>query len=322
VVRGAAVVLGLAVFGGSVQAAVPVARVGSWTVDARDLELRRRVVELYYPASATGAAALVQLVRGFVAAEVLRMRGAPVTEKVLEAEARRIDRRTQNPQLLARVKRVFGTDRPRYLRVFVLPAYAPSRLWRNFIADARVHAAARARAEELVRRVREKKEPWDEALKALGLEARKVRISRRDGVRPKSRREARAADRAPRPIDLSRARNIPANLRERFAGTAEKGDDPWAVRYLDRVVSKIAPGEVYPNVLELEGGFQVVRLAEKKGDDHAECDLVTVPKRDFDGYVAEMASGLAVEVGDADLGKAVFSKVSWLRARRDGRHEP
>jgi hypothetical protein len=85
-----------------------IAQIGGISVSERALFLCAQVSEVYYPDSGRRVVALAQLIKGYLSLEILRSLGHRVDREPLEGEAKRIDQNTQAPQVLQKVKEVYG----------------------------------------------------------------------------------------------------------------------------------------------------------------------------------------------------------------------
>ncbi|HEX8947659.1 MAG TPA: hypothetical protein VF790_01785 [Dissulfurispiraceae bacterium] len=101
-----------------------VCSVGDIRITENDLEHRAKVSEVYYPGSGKNYIALSQLIKGYLSLQVLEALGYRVDAAVLEEEARRIDTHTRAPDLLGKIKNIYGNDRASYLNTFVRVVYA------------------------------------------------------------------------------------------------------------------------------------------------------------------------------------------------------
>lgn len=98
--------------------------VGQIKITDQDIDYRAKVSEIYYPGSGKRYVGLAQLIKGYLALEILKTLGHPADAAKIEAEAQRIDTSTKAPETLQKIKDVFVENRQAYLNVFVKQVYA------------------------------------------------------------------------------------------------------------------------------------------------------------------------------------------------------
>jgi hypothetical protein len=106
-------------------------RIGEIPITPASLEQRSGIASIMYPQAGTQVVALAQLSKGYLAAELLRQDGRPVTQEQLEADAKRIDQNTKDAKRLTLIKNIFGSNRSAYLQVFILPDLAERTLYQE-----------------------------------------------------------------------------------------------------------------------------------------------------------------------------------------------
>ena len=261
-------------------------RVGSTRISAKDLSLRAKVSEIYYPGSAKDYVALSQLIKGNLALEILRSSGHPVDAPVLESEAKRIDENTKAPEMLAKIKSVYGADRKTYLRTFVAPVYAERMLYSDvFLKSPDIHAATRTQAEALLREVSQAPASFSKIAQQSGAPVALLRISRSKGIRPdQNQRMQHTAE----PIGIEQA------------------------KYIIPLLAKLSPGNMLPQPIDSQETFQVMRFMKKAGPDFI-VEAATNPKRTFDDWFWEQAPKVHTRIRDAALKEELLKEVSWAR---------
>lgn len=141
---------------GAAAAAVVVLLAGAPAITEADLSEYQATQACYGEGPLSGRrAAFMRLLEAAVAEKAMEADGAPaISAADLQREAKRIDEQTRAPEILECVKRVFGGRRERYLRVFVRPRLAETRL-RKFLDEAdAVQGEPRGRARAAAQEVR------------------------------------------------------------------------------------------------------------------------------------------------------------------------
>ncbi|MEE8424160.1 MAG: hypothetical protein V3S49_06435, partial [Thermodesulfobacteriota bacterium] len=207
-----------------------------------------------------------------------------VDEAVLEQEAERIDKNTKAPDVLRKIKDVYGSDRAGYMKTFVTVVYAERVLYNEvFLKSREIHKEQYLMAEGILRNAIESPGSFNEIAEKKGVKASKLRVSRKQGVMP---------------YDGGGKRG---QTRGAGTGMAER---------LISVVSKIKQGEVYPQIIEWLEGYQVIRLVGKEGESYI-IESVFIPKRDYDEWFWEKAKKIPIRIHDRELKEELLREVSW-----------
>jgi hypothetical protein len=267
------------------------ARVGEIRIAETDLSQRARVSEVQFPGSGKTYIALAQLVKGYLALAVLQSLNVPTGEAAIEAEARRIDANTKSPEVLKRIKDVYGSDRRGYLATYVRIVYAERSLYNEvFLKDPAIHAAQRKKAEEFLAAAVKKPSAFGTIALEMGLAPVTMTLSREKGVRRADVKE----------------RGTPGGSPETGGVEVEQ-----AARMIS-ALSGVKPGELAPTALEWQEDFQVIGLVRKEGAAYR-IESVSVRKRNFDDWFWEKASKIPVRIDDKALKEAFLQEVSWAK---------
>ena len=267
------------------------ARVGEIRIAETDLSQRAKVSEIQFPGSGKRNVALAQLVKGYLALAVLQSLNVPTGEAAIEAEARRIDANTKSPEVLKRIKDVYGSDRREYLNTYVRVVYAERVLYNEvFLKDPAIHAVQRKKAEEFLAAAVKNPSTFGTIAMEMGLAPATMTLSREKGVRRVDVKERGTSGSPPE------------------AGGVE-------VEQAARMISALTgvkPGELVPTALEWQEDFQVIRLFRKEGAAYR-IESVSVRKRNFDDWFWEKASKIPVRIDNKALKAAFLREVSWAK---------
>jgi len=258
--------------------------VGGIRISEKEIRQRARVSEIYYPQSGRRYVALAQLIKGYVSLEILKSLGHKVDETVLEQEAVRIDKNTKAPDVLRKIKHVYGSDRAGYMKTFVTVVYSERVLYNEvFLKSREIHKEQFRKANGILRDTISSPGSFNEIAKKEGVKASKLRVSRKEGVLP---------------YDDGGKRGQPGGA---SAGVAER---------LISVVSKVKESEVYPQIIEWLEGYQVIRLVGKEDESYI-IESVFIPKRDYDEWFWEKAGKIPIRIHDRELKEELLREVSW-----------
>jgi len=263
--------------------------VGAISVTSKDISFRARVSEVYYAGSGKDYVGLAQLLKGYLAEEVLESLGHKVDSSVIEAEARRIDENTKAPEVLARIKDIYGGNRKAYLKTFVRIVYAERVLYNEvFIKSKEIHKDQYQKAEGFLRATLGSPASFARLAKKRGLDVRSLRLSRSEGIVPVEEGKAK--------LPLREASGSGGEMAARLLG----------------LLAGVKEGKVYPEVIEWQEGYQVIRLLKRKGDT-AVIESVSVPKRDYDEWFWEKAKTVPVKIYDKALKEKLLNEVNWAK---------
>ncbi|MGE4232995.1 MAG: hypothetical protein AB7F43_06675 [Bacteriovoracia bacterium] len=119
---------------------VVVATVGRYEITKKDVENRKKILEIYFPKSnIDGDIAKRQLIKAYTQAEILSKYGIRLDKTVLKREASRIEKNTKMPQTLTNIKAIFQrfflVNEDDYLKVFVLPTLASRKIYYDLFLE-------------------------------------------------------------------------------------------------------------------------------------------------------------------------------------------
>jgi len=264
-----------------------VAQVGHLSITEKDLSRQVRVSELYFPGSGLRHVALSQLIKGYLALEVLKSLGHRVDKAAFQVEAQRIDRETQAPELLQKIKEIYQGDQKAYLHSFVGVVYGERVLYHEiFLPSEEIHRASREKAEALLKAALSSPASFSQIAGHQGVEVANLRISGKQGIRPT--KEAFRAKESPSEAHLQQARRL--------------------IGYL----SNLQPEQLYPEVIKWSEAYQVLRLLRKEGAVYF-VQSASVPKRDYEGWFWEQASKVLVRIFDPPLKEELLREVGWAK---------
>jgi len=259
--------------------------IGSTAISERDISLRAQVSEIYYPGSGKNYVGLAQLIKGDLSLEILKSLGYKIDDILLDGEAKRIDDNTKAPEVLKKIKDVYGQDREAYLRTFVKIVYAERVLYSDiFLKSKEIHKEQYLKAGNFLKSVLSSPKSFKKVAKKIGLETATLKLSLKKGIMPYGDKRMKE---------------------EPGAGIDQ------AKRLIDSV-SKIKKGEVYPALIEWSEGYQVIRLLKKEGEEFI-IESASIPKRNYDEWYWGQAPKIPVKINDEALKQELLKEVSWAR---------
>jgi hypothetical protein len=264
-----------------------VAKVGDTTITSKDISYRARVSEIYYPDSGKEYIALSQLIKGYLAEEVLKSLGYKIDDNVIDSESRRIDANTKAPDVLNAIKKVYGNNKGAYNKTFVRIVYAERFLYNEvFLKSSSIHKKEIEEAKEFLNRVRRSPAEFSKIAGDMKLSSRKLIISREKGIK-----------------DAEKEREF------------EHSSGPQGVEQAEFIIEKIKnvdPGNVYPEIIEWQEGYQIVRVVKRRSNEYR-LESVSIPKRDYDEWFWSIAGDVPVWIYDRGLKDELIKNVSWVQ---------
>jgi hypothetical protein len=270
-----------------------VADVGGIIITQKDLEQRGKVSEIYYPGSNKAYISLAQLSRAYLSEKVLNSLGYKVDEQVLAAESKRIDENTKAPEVLKKIKDVYGLDKQGYMKTFIRVTYDERYLYNEvFLKSRDIHKDQYLKAQNIIRESQQSPDQFKAISKKYGQEAKTLKISEKEGIKPYEENNKK------KPDEMG-----PGGPGHENVGMEQ------AARLIE-MVSKVKPGEMYPELVEWQEGFQILRFVNKEGDNYI-VESVSIPKRDFDEWFWENAAKIPVKIYNPALKASLLKEVSW-----------
>lgn len=285
-----------------------VAEAGACRITQRDLAYRQAVLKITEEGRVVEPGiVLSHLIKPCIGAEIMKKYGQPVTGAELEGEAKRIDESTLMPEVLNRIKAVFGDDRKAYLQDYVMPVYVSRVLPYDIVrSNAEIQAYKRAEAQGWLDQVRSHPDRFLALGKQkTGQEPGWVRVSVTGGwemVDPKDPRRMRAPGGLPQGASPETAAAL---SRQRQSQSEESVK--WVKGLIEAHLKNTRPGDILSDVIEFPESFLVARYEKRDGDAYL-LRIAGFQKRDYDDFFFEASKAFPVRVFD----KAVLSEMTRL----------
>jgi len=255
------------------------------TITDKNIQYRAKVSEIYYPGSGKRYVGLSQLLKGYLSLEILSNLGHPVDAAAITAEAQRIDSNTKAPEMLNKIKAVFGDNQEAYRNVFVKMTYAERVLYTEvFLKSPDVQLEQKHLAENIHRIATDTPTAMESTANKYGLKVLRLEVSNKEGIKPAGGKDT---------------------LHREPAGVEQAG-------VILTSLAKILPGITMPHIVEWPESFQIIKLISKRGNS-AIVDSVIVPKKSYDEWFWSKAASIPVQINDQALKEELLREVSWAK---------
>ena len=259
-----------------------VCKLGGVEITRGDIAYRQAVETRYADGKETEeTTALFTLIRDAINLEVAVVCKMGPTEKEIEAMSLHADRSSQAPQLLADVKAIFGKDIPAYNRLYLAPTITNRKLRSYYSRDRKIHAQAINKIEAAWYDVMNRGDFSKTATK-YDLEYKKLTPGRLEDIG-----------------------NIPGP-----PGKVEATHNP-----LSEIVKSMGVGEIHKNIVESDRDFQIIRLAERDGDDYT-LEAIIIEKRPYHDWYREQEKKADIVFNDRKLYEQILKRYPdtlWLK---------
>ena len=248
-----------------------VARVGDVYILRSDIELRTAVyVNCRMKPRKDTTEVLAEIIRDALEKATLqKFYGIAPPESVLKQKAKRIDRDTKAPEMLACIKSIYGSDKDAYLRNVVEPILVNNKLHSLFAIDSLVHARERDSAAAIMKNVK----------------SHKIPLSSVAGY------------------DTFRTPKIPQNERiNQYIQTDLKNP------LVEKVLKNLGEGEIYSDIVEDDLSYKIIRLIGESDSDYV-WDGIVISKNPFDEWFKDyVLNNISIEIYDTSLKRKFYEK--------------
>ncbi len=264
----------------SITASKPIIKVNNVKIYPEDLIFKKAVYEKCYQNIEKDKAEIsAELINNALEEAVLKSKyNREPPESALAAKEQWIDKNTKAPEIWQCKKEVYRNNKAALYRNIIAPLLVNQKLHALFSLDNQIHKAERERIEKIFAQVKESPESI------------------------KNFQEYTA-------FNVSKHISAPEELAK--AG-AEFAPEP----IIDKVLVHLKPGEFWPNIVEDDYSYKIVRLVSENNESYA-CDGVIVPKSSFDKWFREYAiANLKIEIYDSSLKeslKANYPNLWWWK---------
>lgn len=237
-----------------------VVKVGNIIITDKDVAYKIAVERAYGNETITDAVARQVITRETTEQEVARSLGVLPTETDIATFSERVNKTTKAPELLAKVKNVFGADIASYQRVYLLPKMVNITLHSAFATDKGTYSESLIKIEKAYAGV----------IKGRSLE-----------------QTAKSNNLEYVESDIKKSEIIDPLLQKYFAG--KELQKPKLLSILPTLKS----GEIYKEILEDENSYQVVRLAVNEKEVY-KVEMIVSRKRSYGDWYDLLAKKIPI----------------------------
>jgi len=133
----------LAGAGMSGEVARKIAFVGKTTITEKEIFYKIQVEKAYGNEGATREAALISLVNDAIEHEIAKIYGVTITREEINSFKRYVNEQTKAPEILQKVKLLFGNDLSSYERIYLAPKIMNSKLHDFYSRSPEIHKKER-----------------------------------------------------------------------------------------------------------------------------------------------------------------------------------
>ena len=155
---------------GIAETSVAVAVVGKALIIAKDISFKIRIEEAYGNHGETEEVALISLINDAIEHEIALIHIVLITKDEIDSFRKYVDENTKAPEILQKVKGVFGDDLLSYERLYLAPKIMNRKLRFFYSTSPEIHKAERALIEKAYSLIRSRT-TFEQVAKECGLQS-------------------------------------------------------------------------------------------------------------------------------------------------------
>lgn len=260
------------------------ATVGRRQISSTDISYRIAIEKAYGNETVSAETVLVGLINDGFECEVGRLCDVTLTADDVAALSKHADQTSKAPEILAKVKDVFGDDRTAYERLYLAPKIMNRKLRSWYSRNAEIHKNQKTLIEKAYLLAQSGKS-LEQSAKDCGLDFSTGDYGKDEG-------------------------KTPALLKQYTPKGEQSPKDPMM-----KIFESMAENEIYNNIVEDDVSYKVIKLVEKNGSQY-KVENISAAKPPFDKWFRRQAGQVKVKILDAELKKKAASKypnVWWLK---------
>lgn len=269
---------------GTTETGKGVAAVGKTVITEKEISYKVQIEKAYGNEGATRDVGLISLVNDTIEYEVATFYGITITRDEIDSFKQYVDEHTKAPEILEKVKRLFGDDWSSYERIYLAPKIINWKLHDFYSRSAEIHKKERDLIEKAYGLVVAGKR-FQEAAQEWGMEFSAIHVEEKGtSLHPELHRY------------------IPRN------STPLK--DP-----LIPLLENLIPGEIYRNIVEDDYGYRILKLVGRSGETYS-VEIITINKRPYDEWFREAEAKIEIDIADPDLKNNIKTKypaIWWVK---------
>lgn len=231
------------------------------------LNFQIKIENCYGDDKITSEIAAIKTINQFLESAVLKSAlNLEPSKNDLKEKSALINKDTRAPEILDCVKKVFGSDINSYLQLYVAPTLINPKLHNQFSISPKIN-------EEEINKIKE------------------IGDSVKQGKKLEDFEEYRKFE-IPKEIEIP-----PAFQLSRLNLDNSTSSNPL----IEKVLKNLKPGEIWPDIIEDENGFQIIRLLNEDENKYY-VDGVSIPKKTFDPWFRDyVKNNVKIEIKDEQL---------------------
>jgi hypothetical protein len=268
------------------------AKAGSLQIYRTDAAYKVGIEKAYGNERVTEVIALVSLINDALEHEAAGMHGVTIKRDEVAAFKRHVDKTSRAPQILAKVKAVFGRDTDSYERLYLGPKIINRKLRYWYSRNAEIHKYQRALIEKAYY-LAQSGMSMEAAASECGLELSTIDYGKAKG-------------------------DMPAILKQYSSASEQLAADPMM-----KILATMSQGQIYYNIAEDDHGYKVIKLIEKNGQQY-KVEAIVVRKHPFGKWFRVQAEKIKVEILDAEMKKTIeenYPNLWWVKEVHNETHE-
>lgn len=268
------------------QSVQPIARIGQQTISLAAWNTRTELLRIDSMPQAESYA-LYQLLKMYCYEAIAQKYGYPLTDTMLQAEAKRIDSTTLMPDRLQQIKALCGSP-VLYQEVFVKESLYPRWLKVCFDRDEKQHRNKAEQATALFTRALLEPHLFaSDSCLAFWLDP--------NHLQPVLKMVPTADSSAAHFIDQTKKQNTQVQMQvESQMQTQENA----IAQQLYQLVRKLKEGQLHPRVLEMPQAFWILKHCGQDGEKY-KINVLEIPKNDFSQWIEQEIRQIEVEIMDS-----------------------
>lgn len=250
--------------------------VGKTAIAEKDIIYKVQIEKAYGNEGATREVALISLINDSIEHEIAARCNVNITREELDSFKRYVNENTKAPEMLQKVKGIFGDDLASYEQIYLSPKIMNRKLRHFYSIDPTIHKKERALIEMAYGLVISGK-GFQQAAEECGLKSSIFDVTDKwENIQPESLRK--------------------------FSRNSIPGKDP-----LIPILATLNTGEVYKKIIEDDFVYRIIRLI-KRTDQTFSVEAIAADKRPFDEWLRDESAKIGVEIVDSDLRDKIKTK--------------
>ena len=283
-----------------------ISQVGDYKITLKDKQYRDRVHHVFYPNDPQNYG-LEQLEKAFTYAQILKNNGLEINERMVRAEEMRINQNTKAPEVLSKIREIFGSDFEAYQKDFIIPTFAERTIYFDFFRqNQKAQAKSLAQVQNFLTLLKTNQGPLSELARQQGLTFNRFTLTKEKGIewaeeKPQDPALARDRQRHPGlrpPPPPGRAGppsgngadggpQAPLEVKQHVDMQLQDQALESAKYWVENVVNRMRPGEVFPEPVDHGENWLIVKFIKVEKQKKYSMEAVFFPKDSYQKWLDE-----------------------------------